>query len=92
MVVDGRTTLCEAGSFVLVPRGEPHTFRNAATGSRKLNLYTPAAMVGYFDELAAALAARVDEPALGAIAARYAMDVVGEIPDTYLVTAPDATG
>ena len=87
MVVDGRETLCEAGSFVLVPRGAPHTFRNASPGSRKLNLYTPAAMVGYFDELAAGIAEGLGADGLDAIAARFAMDVVGEIPDTYLVDA-----
>ncbi len=45
-------------------------------------------MVGYFDELAAAIAAGVDEAALDAIAGRYAMDVVGEVPAEYLATAP----
>lgn len=90
MVVDGREMLCEAGSFVLVPRGAPHTFRSAAVGSRKLNLYTPAAMVGYFDELATALADGVDAAALDAIAGRYQMDVVGEVPTEYLAPASDA--
>jgi len=85
MVVDGREALCEVGSFVLVPRGAPHTFRSATAGSRKLNLYTPAAMIGYFDELAGGIAAGLDAAELDAIAERYAMDVVGEIPDTYLV-------
>jgi mannose-6-phosphate isomerase-like protein (cupin superfamily) len=85
MVIDGEETRCEAGSFILVPRGVPHTFRSAAEGSRKLNLYTPAAMVGYFDDLAAGIAAGMAETDLDAIAERYAMDVVGEIPDTYLV-------
>ena len=75
---------CPAGSFVFVPRGMRHTFRTLEAGSRKLNLYTPAAMVGYFDELAAGIAAGMDEAALDAIASRYAMDVVGPVPDGYL--------
>jgi mannose-6-phosphate isomerase-like protein (cupin superfamily) len=84
MVVDGREVTCEAGSFIVIPRGAPHTFRNAAVGSRKLNLYTPAAMVGYFDELGAAIAAGTDEAALEDLARRYQMEVVGEVPTDYL--------
>lgn len=46
--------LCPAGSFVYVPRGVPHTFRVASEGlGRKLNLFSPAAMVGFFEELSA---------------------------------------
>ena len=86
MTIEEHEIECEAGSFVLVPRGARHTFRSATESSRKLNLYTPAAMVGYFDELAAAIAAGVDEAALDAIAGRYSMDVVGTVPDGYLPT------
>jgi hypothetical protein len=53
-------------------------------GSRKLNFYTPAAMIGYFDELAAGINAGMDEQALEAIAERYAMEVVGPVPEGYL--------
>lgn len=88
MVIEDREVLCEAGSCIIVPQGTPHTFRNAGAKSRKLNLYTPAAMVGYFDELAAAIAAGTDEQALDALAERYAMDVVGEIPAEYLAPPP----
>ena len=84
MTVDGREQRCVAGSFILVPRGVPHTFRNDAPKSRKLNLYTPAAMVGYFDDLAAALAAGDAGASLDAIAERYAMDIVSEVPEGYL--------
>lgn len=90
MVIDDREVLCEAGSCIIVPRGTPHTFRNATAGSRKLNLYTPAAMVGYFDELAEALGAGTDESALDALAERHAMDVVGAVPSGYL--EPEAKG
>jgi hypothetical protein len=41
-------------------------------------------MVGYFDELAAAIKAGVDDDALDAIAERYQMDVVGPGPEGYL--------
>jgi mannose-6-phosphate isomerase-like protein (cupin superfamily) len=75
---------CPAGSFVYVPKGLVHTFRTLDAGSRKLNLYTPAGMVGYFDELAAGIAAGMSEADLDALAGRYAMDVVGPVPEGYL--------
>jgi len=84
MHVDGEDFVCPVGSFVYVPAGAIHTFASLAAGSRKLNLYTPSAMVGYFDELAAAIADGVDEATIDAIASRYAMDVVGPIPDGYV--------
>jgi mannose-6-phosphate isomerase-like protein (cupin superfamily) len=75
---------CPAGSFVYVPKGMPHTFQTAEDNSRKLNIYTPAGMVGYFDELAAGIAAGMSEADLDAIAARYQMEVVGPVPEGYL--------
>ncbi len=75
---------CPAGSFVYVPRGLVHTFRTLESGSRKLNLYTPAGMVGYFDELAAGIAGGMDEAELDALAGRYGMEVVGPVPEGYL--------
>src|SRR5436305_6845867 len=56
MSLDGDEFLCPAGSFIFIPAGVPHGFRVGDVPSRKLNLYFPAAMVGYFDALAAALA------------------------------------
>ena len=84
MHLDGRDFECPAGSFVYVPMGMRHTFQTLEPGSRKLNLYTPAGMVGYFDELAAGIASGVDESALDEIAQRYAMEVVGPVPEGYL--------
>lgn len=84
MHLDGRDFECPAGSFVYVPKGMIHTFRSLDPGSRKLNLYTPAGMVGYFDELAAGIAAGIDEAGLDEIAGRHAMDVVGPVPEGYL--------
>jgi hypothetical protein len=55
-----------------------------AVPSRKLNLYTPAAMVGYFDDLSAELDNGVDRPErVAAIAERYGMEVVGPVPEAY---------
>ena len=75
---------CPAGSFVYVPKGMPHTFASAVPRSRKLNLYTPAAMVGYFEELGRGIAAGMDEAALDGIAERYGMAVLGPAPAGYL--------
>ena len=92
VVLDGRYAMhledrefeCPAGSFIYVPRGMAHTFRTLEVGSRKLNLYSPAGMVGYFDELAAGITAGMDAAALDEIAARYAMTIVGPVPEGYL--------
>jgi mannose-6-phosphate isomerase-like protein (cupin superfamily) len=84
MHLDGQDFDCPAGSFVFVPVGMRHTFQSAGPGSRKLNLYTPAGMVGYFDELAVAIASGVDESGLDAMAERYQMEIVGPVPEGYL--------
>jgi hypothetical protein len=41
-------------------------------------------MVGYFDELAAGIAAGMSGADLDEIAARYQMEVVGPVPEGYL--------
>ena len=83
--IGDRETRCPAGSFVFIHAGAVHGFRVGAVPSKKLNLYVPAAMVGYFDELAAAVAAGdVDEQHLGAIAERYGMEVLGPVPEGYV--------
>jgi quercetin dioxygenase-like cupin family protein len=77
--------LCPTGSFVYIPAGIRHGFRVGSVPSRKLNLYTPAAMVGYFDDLSASIAAGESDPAgLDKIAVRYGMEVVGPVPEGYL--------
>jgi mannose-6-phosphate isomerase-like protein (cupin superfamily) len=77
--------VCPAGSFIYIPAGVPHAFRVGPLPSRKLNLYTPAAMVGYFDELSAALAAgEADPDALTQIADRHGMEIIGTVPEGYL--------
>ena len=75
---------CPAGSFVWVPAGVVHGFRSGEVPSRKLNIYVPAGMVGYFDEMSAALAeGTATDDHLTSIAARYGMEIVGEIPEGY---------
>jgi glyoxylate utilization-related uncharacterized protein len=82
--LDGRALSCPAGSFIFIPAGMTHGFRVGSVASRKLNLYAPAAMVGYFDDLAQAVrAGDVDPDALSDIARRYSMEVTGPIPEGY---------
>ena len=84
MHLDGREFRCPAGSFVHVPAGMTHTFWTSAAPSRKLNLYTPSAMDGYFEEFGAALRDGIGPDGLHEIAERHAMEIVGPIPDSYL--------
>jgi quercetin dioxygenase-like cupin family protein len=76
---------CPAGAFIYIPRGLVHSFRVGRKQSRKLNLYTPGAMVGYFDELSAAIkSGNADSNKLDQIALKYGMHVVGPVPEGYL--------
>lgn len=41
-----------AGSFIFIPRGTPHAWKNSGTGrGRALLVFTPGGMDGYFTEL-----------------------------------------
>lgn len=82
--VDGREFTCPAGSFIYIPTGVQHGFRVGRMPSRKLNLYTPAAMVGYFDDLALALKAGATDEVVSEIARRYSMEVIGPVPEGYV--------
>jgi mannose-6-phosphate isomerase-like protein (cupin superfamily) len=86
MFLDDDQLLCPGGSFVYVPRGVPHTFQvTSAQPGKKLNLFSPAAMVGFFEDLAVAEAAGTATPELlDVIAKRHQMEVLGPVPDTYL--------
>jgi hypothetical protein len=73
------------GSFIFVPQGVAHGFRTGDAPGRKLNFYFPASMVGYFDDLAAALGDEdVDEEQLAAIATAHRMEIVGPPTDRYV--------
>lgn len=83
--LDGREFVCPAGSFIFIPAGLAHGFRVGGVASRKLNLYVPAAMVGYFDDVAAATkAGEVDPDQLSEIALGYSMEVIGPVPEGYV--------
>lgn len=77
---------CPAGTFVWVPAGVEHGFRVGTSRSRKLNIYVPAAMEGYFHALAAAAkaASPMTDDELTTLAARHAMRVTGPVPEGYV--------
>jgi quercetin dioxygenase-like cupin family protein len=83
--VEDREYSCPAGSFIYIPAGLRHGFRVGDVPSRKLNIYTPAAMVGYFDELSRAIrSGRMDPDELDAIALRSGMEITGPVSEGYL--------
>jgi mannose-6-phosphate isomerase-like protein (cupin superfamily) len=85
MYLEDKEVLCPPGSFVFVPRGVRHGFRTGSTASRKLNFYFPASMIGYFDDLEAALRQEaVDEAQLAEIASRHGMEIVGPSSEHYV--------
>jgi mannose-6-phosphate isomerase-like protein (cupin superfamily) len=76
---------CPAGSFIFIPAETPHGFKVGDVASRKLNLYLPASMVGYFDDLSEAMSkGEADPERLSAIATRHAVEVIGPVPEGYL--------
>jgi len=82
--LEDRELVCPAGSFAFIPAGMTHGYRVGQKASRRLHLYTPAAMVGYFEDLGDALLAdKLDGNALAAIATRYSMEVIGPVPEIY---------
>jgi mannose-6-phosphate isomerase-like protein (cupin superfamily) len=85
MYLGDREVVCPAGSFIFIPPGVRHGFTVGDVPSRKLNLYFPATMIGYFDDLAAALGrADVSEEELAGIATAHAMEIVGPPSDRYV--------
>jgi hypothetical protein len=62
-----------------------HGFRTGDLPSRKLNFYIPASMIGYFDDLSAALRQQeVSDDDLAEVAARHAMEIVGPPSERYV--------
>ena len=86
MYADDLREECPPGTFVHVPAGVPHTFQVVSdVPGVKLNLFAPAAMVGFFEALARAEADGTATPELlDVIAAEHQMEVLGPVPDTYL--------
>jgi quercetin dioxygenase-like cupin family protein len=83
--IEDRAYQCPAGSFIYIPAGTRHGFQVGDGASRKLNLYTPAAMVGYFDQLSATISRGETEPdRLDEIAKRHGMEILGPVPEGYV--------
>jgi mannose-6-phosphate isomerase-like protein (cupin superfamily) len=76
---------CPTGSFIFIPAETAHGFKVGDVASRKLNLYMPASMLGYFDDLSEAISkGEADPERLSAIATRHAVEVIGPVPEGYL--------
>ncbi len=76
---------CPAGWFIFIPAETPHGFRVGNVASGKLNLYLPAAMLGYFDDLSDAMRkGEADPERLSEIASRHSVEVIGPVPEGYL--------
>lgn len=86
MYIEEQQTLCPPGTFVYVPKATPHTFKVVSAGpGKKLNLFSPAAMVRYFEEPADAEASgSVTPELLNEIAERSNVEVLGPVPESYL--------
>jgi quercetin dioxygenase-like cupin family protein len=70
------TRVAPEGSFVFVPRGVPHAFRNPGERpARILVMFSPSGMERFFDGFAALEAP--DPEAFGQIGSEVGMDVVG---------------
>lgn len=83
--IEGAEHRCPAGSFIYVPVGVEHGFRVGGVGSRKLNIYVPSAMEGYFTALATATkdGVALSDTDLTELAARHGMRVTGLVPEGY---------
>jgi quercetin dioxygenase-like cupin family protein len=79
MRLGDETVTAAAGSFVCVPPGVVHTFRNDSDGPvRLLNLNTPAGWEQYMRDLAeAARSAPLTPDVIGRVASRYDFEVAG---------------
>jgi quercetin dioxygenase-like cupin family protein len=77
--------ICSAGSFIFIPAGTPHGFRVGPMASRKIMIFAPAGMVGYFDDLSNAVHDGTVAPdKLAAIAAEHSMEILGPAPEGYV--------
>lgn len=82
MHIAGEDHHCPAGSLIFVPKGTVHGFESLEPGTRKLNLYVPPAMEGFFEELDEVLTDGNDAQ-VSSVYERYATEIVGPIPPSY---------
>ncbi len=76
--LDAEIASAPAGSFVFVPRGTPHCFRNVGEQPAKvLVLFTPSGMERFFDRFALLPAGPVDPATFRELGSEVGMEVVG---------------
>ncbi len=74
--LDGELSNTPAGSFIFIPRGQPHCFQNIGSGDARILIsFAPAGMEGFFDKQAELT--EFDPEAFRAAGAVHGMDVVG---------------
>ncbi len=74
--------LARAGDYVFIPRGTPHTYRNASSEpARVLNIISPPDGVQLLAELGELAGKSVDEAQLADIHARHDAFLVPPLPD-----------
>jgi quercetin dioxygenase-like cupin family protein len=70
------------GSFLFIPRGATHGFVTIGGPARALVFFTPSAMAGYWEEVAAAVdAGALDQTRLDELARQHHLEIVGPWPD-----------
>ena len=71
----------QKGDFVSVPRGAVHGFVPTAPGTSALVLFTPAAMEGFWEEIAQATSdGSIDGQFVADLSARYNLESIGPLP------------
>jgi len=76
--IDGEVRDAPQGSFVFVPRGTPHCFRNAGDRpARILVLFNPSGMERFFERFAALGGGEAGPGAFGTAGSAVGMEVVG---------------
>lgn len=79
--VGDEIVLVEAGDYVFIPRGTPHTYRNNGPGSASiLNLISPANGIQLLAELGALAGGPTDEDTLADLHARHSAFLVDPLP------------
>jgi quercetin dioxygenase-like cupin family protein len=79
--LDGQWFEAEPGAFVAVPSGARHGFRVSSPQTRMLAMFSPAAMLGMWEEIAA-LGGKVDPATYASLCDKYSMQEFGPLPDS----------
>ncbi len=84
-MVEGETVKARAGSFLYIPRGTLHTYRNVGSGpARYLGMVTPAGLEKFFEEVSVPATSETSSPPpfeeedlqrLLAVASKYGLEI-----------------